>query len=231
MNPKSKRQFNLFSFIAFSNNLYGPTFFLKRLRSFEAISFFLIEFSFFISNVIADENFQTISDLNYNEISFFRKSPSISNLTALIGETVQFNCSLASEYDQNNINLARYSSSIGILPPNSNILGNDFNALTPTWLKADAVYNQYGIINAYKTENIIVTRKGIIADALKEKMKLISNNNNFQTLRISNVNVRNEGKYICRELLSQHDKLFYLNVFCKFNEFIIDITKKKNYCF
>lgn len=86
--------------------------------------------------------------------------------------------------------------------------------MNPTWLKADALYDRVGCIKGYGTENIIVTRKGIIAGTDFNKMKLIgSYNGQFQSLQISNVNINNEGKYVCREFNSIHDKLFHLSVY------------------
>lgn len=88
--------------------------------------------------------------------------------------------------------------------------------LNPTWLKADTIYDQMGCVKSFNKENIIVTRKGIIASADRDKMKLITAyDERFQSLQISNVNVRNEGKYVCREFNSPYDKLFYINVYGK----------------
>jgi hypothetical protein len=84
----------------------------------------------------------------------------------------------------------------------------------PTWLKADVIYNQFGSLEGYKTENIIVTRKGIITDTYRERMKLISLGDKMQVLKINEVDVRDEGKYICREFNSKIDRSFYLNVYC-----------------
>jgi hypothetical protein len=154
--------------------------------------FYLYAFFFSLTTTI----YCNINDLN---IPFNRQSPpqppspSITNLSTVIGETISFNCSIIS-------------------------VGNDFK-LNPTWLKADIVYNQYGHVISYKTENIIITRKGIIIDSLRDKIKLTTTTTNglgreqFQTLKLNNVNIKSEGKYICREFNSQLDKLFYLNVY------------------
>ena len=141
---------------------------------------------------------------------FYRKSPSITNITAIVGDTVQFNCSLlgfandqnhgrhqsfltTSSDSPNQVGKQPPASYTGLLSPFNSFGAADFK-LNPTWLKADPIYNQYGIMVGYKTENIIVTRKGIIAENLRDKMKLISENDEkLQILRISNVNIRNEG--------------------------------------
>jgi hypothetical protein len=163
---------------------------------------------------------------------------SLSNLTAKLGETVHFNCSLAAS-----LNYLAHSYDLEQLNKNSNNFYNRFQAspssldptalsapssnferkfselkFNPTWLKADPIYNQNGIISGFKTENIIVTRKGIIADQLSDKMKLISVNDQTQMLHLNNLNVRNEGKYICREFNSNYDKQFILNVYGKLRQ-------------
>ena len=176
----------------------NANFITSRHLYFTSVIFFV-----FAVNSNANDHVASADDIQSNAaINFFRKSPSISNLSTIVGETVYFNCSLASEYNSNFLSASE--------------LNVDEFRLSPTWLKADPVYSQTGWITGYKTENIIVTRKGIIADNFREKMKLIKTNDQFQTLRISNVNVRNEGKFICREFNSQFDKLFYLNVHGKF---------------
>ena len=83
------------------------------------------------------------------------------------------------------------------------------------------MYNQNGMIEAYRTENIIVSRKGVVADGLSDRVKLIRppispNGDRLQVLKLSDLEVRDEGKYICRELSANIDRAFYLNVFCMF---------------
>lgn len=135
------------------------------------------------------------NNLPLNFYTSRRLLPFVSNLSTIIGETVTFNCSV---YDDTN----KDENAISHTP-----------RLNPTWLKADVVYDQYGYITDYKTENIIITRKGIIVDGLRDKMKLTTGSDQFQTLKLVDVNVKSEGKYICREFISQSDKLFYLNVY------------------
>lgn len=138
----------------------------------------------------------------------------ITNLSTSVGKTVHLNCSLNSMREPIDLTFLRLKSSTRPDP-----FGQ--LKLNPTWLKADVFYEQNGFISGYKTENIIVTRKGIISDLHRDKMKLISLNNNDKTqiLKINEVDIKDEGKYICREFNSQSDKLFYLNVFCKFMNF------------
>lgn len=134
-------------------------------------------------------------DMNTNDLRNFYENPfqtSITNLTSIIGKTVHLNCSLFG------------SQKLPGMP-----------SLNPTWLKADVLYNQLGYVSAFKTENIIATRKGIIVDMYRNKMKLQSISDKLQILRIDDVDVSDEGKYICREFNSQIDKLFFLNVYCK----------------
>jgi len=136
-------------------------------------------------------------DMNTNDLRNFYENPfqtSITNLTSIIGKTVHLNCSLFGSQ--------KYPG----MP-----------SLNPTWLKADVLYNQLGYVSAFKTENIIATRKGIIVDMYRNKMKLQSISDKLQILRIEDVDVSDEGKYICREFNSQIDKLFFLNVYCKSN--------------
>ncbi len=151
-----------------------------------------------------NNNPHTISnDINLQLIDgYYRHPPGIINITTLIGKTIYFNCTLNNEDEQN---LVKYTSSFGFK-----------SKLNPTWLKADPLYASNGYISGYKSESIIVTRKGIIVDAYRDKLRLISSSSDqFQTLQIANVNVNNEGKYICREFNSQYDKLYYLNVLGK----------------
>ena len=133
------------------------------------------------------------------------RHPGVTNLTTLIGKTVLFNCTL-SPRDHLSDDLTERSTTL-------------FKSrMNPTWLKADALHDQSGCIKSYGTENIIVTRKGIIAGSDHNKMKLISSaSDHFQSLQISNVNANNEGKYVCREFNSLQDKLFYLSVFARVN--------------
>ena len=134
-------------------------------------------------------------------VGYYRQPPGITNLTTLVGKTINFNCTLNNDDEKNPVkNMASFAFK---------------SKLHPTWLKADPIHSITGHINGFRTENIIVTRKGMIADIYRDKMKLISHGDQFQTLQINNVNVNNEGKYICREFNSQYDKLFYLNVFGK----------------
>ncbi len=171
----------------------------ERIFNFKltAIILFII-FSTIKTNEISSFDPKESNDLYANilPLNFYsrRVLPFVSNLSTIIGETVSFNCSV---YDNNK---------------DENVI-NSSPRLNPTWLKADVVYNQYGYITAYKTENIIITRKGIIVDGLRDKMKLITSNDQFQTLKLVDVNAKSEGKYICREFSSQSDKLFYLNVY------------------
>ena len=155
-------------------------------------------------------------------VGFYRKLPAINNLTVLLGETVQFNCTLStssSSSSSSNGELPSRSKQFNALHSSTPFASSSFSfsadrKLNPTWLKADPIYSQHGLVEGYKSENIIVTRKGIIADNLmRDKMKLITSSDQAQILKIANVNIRNEGKYTCREFNSQFDKQFYLNVF------------------
>lgn len=152
----------------------------------------LILLSFLILNFI--------KFLKTNEYLVQTKPSLITNITTSIGKTVFLNCSLNRD---NNYLFRSVKSTTNTLK------------LNPTWLKADSSYNQYGLSNGFKTEKIIVTRKGIILDSYKDKIKLITNNNNDQILKISDVVISDEGKYICREFSTQVDKVYYLNVHCK----------------
>lgn len=133
--------------------------------------------------------------LNYNIKTAF-----VNNLTVLMGETVYLNCTFNLKQASNRFN--DEDNSINI--PNVN----------PTWLKAEAKYDQSGQMAGFKAENIIVTRKGVIANDYKGKFKLKTvNNDKMQILSIVDVNAKDEGKYICREFNSQNDKIFYLKVY------------------
>lgn len=154
-------------------------------------------------------------------VGFYRKLPAVNNLTVLLGETVQFNCTLSASSSSSTSNGEQPSRSkqFNALHSSTPFASSSFSfsadlKLNPTWLKADPIYSQHGLVEGYKSENIIVTRKGIIADNLmRDKMKLITSSDQAQILKIANVNIRNEGKYTCREFNSQFDKQFYLNVF------------------
>lgn len=153
-------------------------------------------------------------DASSNEIIGYYHKPSntITNITATIGKIVHFNCSFATPESNFNSHL-KYNP----LRIQSQSFINGFNDFrpNPTWLKADAIYDQNGVTYAFKTENIIVTRKGIIPDVYKDKMKLLPVNEQLQILRLNDIEIKDEGKYICREFNSKFDKLFYLNVYCK----------------
>ncbi len=174
-----------------------------------------LEFLIFISILlvglfqtsVAYELFHSSLYLNNEPQGYYQRPTGVTNLTTLVGKTVLFNCSLSNNFGFNHAsdNLPTYPSSVEFRPK-----------LNPTWLKADPIYDNMGCISSFNTENIIVTRKGIIASHDRDKMKLISPiNNNFQSLQISNINVKNEGKYICREFNSPFDRLFYLNVYAQ----------------
>ncbi|CAF0762611.1 unnamed protein product [Brachionus calyciflorus] len=123
----------------------------------------------------------------------------VTNITTSIGKTVFLNCTLNREAD--------------VLRFRAIKLTTNAIKLNPTWLKADVAYNQIGLASGYKNEKIIVTRKGIILDDYREKMRLITNsNNNDQVLKISDVTISDEGKYTCREFSTQIDRIFYLSV-------------------
>lgn len=154
-------------------------------------------------------------------------SVSITNLTVLPGKTVYLNCTMggSSNFNSNNNRLFRPLMQDDTSHDESNSF---FANLNPTWLKAEPLYSQNGVISSYKTENIIVTRKGIIADQFKSKLRLISpeSSTKMLILRISDIDIRDEGKYICREFNSQLDKLFYINVYCKLS-CLLSMTFKK----
>lgn len=212
------------------------------LRRFIA-SLILLIFSLNDVNKINCSNGPTILslDASSNEIiGFYKKERPlfVTNLTSIIGKQVNLNCSLNSD-NENNFLSNRNKQSFKYSQLRQSPLESAFDAspsttpvhnplrLNPTWLKADVVYDQFGMTNSYKTENIIVTRKGIIPDVYRDKMKLITVNEKLQILRLNEVDIKDEGKYICREFNSQHDKLFYLNVYCKLKYFyfIFEINK------
>jgi hypothetical protein len=145
-------------------------------------------------------------------------SVSITNLTTLAGKTIYLNCSLGNFNSNSRVRPVVRNNEVDLSGADG---GEDsdnkfFAKLNPTWLKADPIYSQFGLVTGYRTENIVVTRKGMIADSYKSKLKLIKNEQSrMLVLRISDVDIRDEGKYICREFNSQLDKLFYLNVYCK----------------
>jgi hypothetical protein len=196
------------------------------------VSLILLILSFNDTNRINCSNGPTIIslDASSNEIiGFYKKERPIfvTNLTSIIGKQVNLNCSLNSD-NENSFLPSRNKQSFKYSQLRQSPLESAFDTsasttpiqnpfkLNPTWLKADVIYDQFGMTNSYKTENIIVTRKGIIPDVYRDKMKLISVNDKLQILRLNDVDIKDEGKYICREFSSQHDKLFYLNVYCKF---------------
>ena len=154
-------------------------------------------------------------------------SVSITNLTTLAGKAIYLNCTLGGSL--NNLNSNSRFKQFNHNNENDDEDNDFFVKLNPTWLKADPIYNQFGLVNGFKTENIIVTRKGMIADAYKSKLRLINSEQNSRllVLRISDVEIRDEGKYICREFNSQLDKLFYLNVYCEFIELFIKLGLNK----
>ena len=135
---------------------------------------------------------------NEHEYLNLIKSTLVTNLTVLMGETILLNCSLKLNTKQNNENFLSETL---------------LNTLNPTWLKADGKYDQSGEIIAFKSENIIVTRKGVIIDGLKEKIKLVGLNDKIQSLKIIDIIAKDEGKYICREFNSENDKIFYLKIY------------------
>ena len=122
-------------------------------------------------------------------LTFTNSSPTPTNLTLLHGDSVQLNCTYKSQKSDNFI--------------------FDIN---PTWLKADVKYTEQGEVLGYRTENIIVTRKGVIAEAYRDKIKLSTIDNRIQTLTLLYVNAKDEGKYICRQFDSDFDKLYFIKV-------------------
>lgn len=165
----------------------------------------------------------------------YYSSPNLAhNLTSSVGKTIYLNCSLLTARSGADFDVFDYSKYV----PHRSVAGSELTTTTtttaaselaaaslfgfnPTWLKADYVYNQNGMIEAYRTENIIVSRKGVVADGLSDRVKLIRppispNGDRLQVLKLSDLEVRDEGKYICRELSANIDRAFYLNVFCMF---------------
>jgi hypothetical protein len=130
------------------------------------------------------------------------KSSFVTNLTVLVGETVLLNCSVKTQDLKQKKSFLESSYHLSSL--------TTFN---PTWLKAESIYDQSGDIIEFKNEKIIVSRKGVINEEFKEKLKLVGLNDRIQSLRLNEVNVKDEGKYICREFNSENDKIFYLKVF------------------
>ena len=132
----------------------------------------------------------------------------ITNLTTKIGKLVELNCSSELDVMQK---LYRYKNAPDVYNSLSQL------QLNPTWLKADAIYDKNGYINAFKTENIISSRKGVLTDQYRQKMKLIAADDyQLKILRISDIGTKDEGKYICREFNSKFYNIFYLNVYCEF---------------
>lgn len=154
-------------------------------------------------------------------------NPGAQNLTTSVGKTVYLNCSLHTsavtssshvlDFFEYSLTVTATTTSTTLGP--SSIL-EQLVAFNPTWLKADFVYNQNGAIESHRTENIIVTRKGVVVgEGMRDKAKLIQSPtmgvDRVQTLKLSDIEVKDEGKYICRELSANIDRIFYLNVFCK----------------
>jgi hypothetical protein len=115
-----------------------------------------------------------------------------TSLSVLMGESVHLNCTLS------------LTSANGF---------NNRAMFNPTWLKADAKYNDRGRLVDYKTDGIIVTRKGMVVDAYRDKVKLSTVRNQIQTLTLVNVDATDEGKYICREFNSNHDQFYFIQVY------------------
>lgn len=136
------------------------------------------------------------------------------NLTSSIGKTVHLNCSLYDTTSSDHFAVAdefEYSAKYASVEAQLQQPQLSFN---PTWLKADYVYNQNGQVESHRIENIIVTRKGVVADVVRHKIKVV-NGERVQALKITDLDVRDEGKYVCRELSANIDRAFYLSVFCK----------------
>ena len=164
--------------------------------------------------------------------------PSVTNLTYAIGKTANLNCSVHQRpqpqqrrRDQANMT-STMTNMMMVMPPLPSL----------TWLKADMVYDANGrrVDDSFRTEKIIVTRKGIVVAARSSSssssssssvdengggdednlagsnMRLITNERGQQqVLQLSDLSPLDEGKYICRDLDSQHDRVFYLNILCK----------------
>lgn len=129
------------------------------------------------------------------------KSSIVTNLTTSIGKTILLNCTW------NNPDFLKIRSLKST---------TSFFRLNPTWLKADAAYEHNGVFKGYQTEKIIVTRKGIILENYRNKMQLSTNSNNDQFIKISDVGISDEGKYICREFSTQLDQIYFVNIQCNF---------------
>lgn len=170
--------------------------------------------------------------------NYYGKESMTVNISTVVGKTVHLNCSLVRDSSFGSFNYFRTNKHYDHFKEHSMVDSktqektssttdrnggvdlpskNSKSTLTfnPTWLKADAIYTQYGFLNGYKTENIIVTRKGIIPDSYRNRMRLIGQGDKIQMLKISDVEIRDEGKYICRELNSKIDRSFYINVLCE----------------
>ena len=148
------------------------------------------------------------------------------NLSSSVGQTVYLNCSLDNtEFDDFTFQYSKYSAAASaakrISKSSSSMTidlgGSSSTSFNPTWLKAECVYNQNGLVESHRVENIIVTRKGIIADSFREKIKLVqaAAPERVQVLKLTDLEIRDEGKYICREFSARIDRTFYLSVFCK----------------
>jgi hypothetical protein len=113
-----------------------------------------------------------------------------TSINLLIGDSVQLNCTI----------LSSTHDSTGQM------------RFAPTWLKADARYSEHGKLVDYKTENIIVTRKGVVVDAYRDKVHLNTLRGQVQVLTLMNVDARDEGKYICRRFNSNNDQYYFIRV-------------------
>lgn len=144
--------------------------------------------------------------LGYELEGFFpsQKSSIVTNITTSIGKTIILNCSW------NNPDFLKIRSLKST---------TSFLRLKPTWFKADAAYEHNGVFKGYKTEKLIVTRKGIILENYRNKIKLSTNSNNDQFIKISDVDISDEGKYICSEFSSQLDQIYFVNIQCNFKNF------------
>jgi hypothetical protein len=144
------------------------------------------------------------NEMNSNQIlqGYYQKAePLLNNITVTVGETVYLNCSFQVSHS--------IKDDFGL---------SSTRSFMPTWLKADVLYDQSGFINKFEKEKIIVSRRGVIADVHRHKMDLINTpDRQLQILKLTNVAVEDEGKYICREFSSPYDKLFYLNVLASVN--------------
>ena len=154
--------------------------------------------TFLLLNFTNAQQKQQIENEYLNQI----KSSFVTNLTVLVGETVLLNCSVKTQDSKKKKSFLESSFHLSSL-----------TTLNPTWLKAESIYDQSGEIVEFRNEKIIVTRKGAIIGEYKEKLKLVGLNDKIQSLRINDVNAKDEGKYICREFNSENDKIFYLKIF------------------